>query len=173
MKSEVSSLLGRLKEEQQERDGALKAEQRERQEALKAEQRERSESFKNEQRERTEATSALNNELKNNAESFDRKLAKLSSTLDAVERELRQLLLSESGSLSDKIESRYKDALNVLTKTAGQIRSDMVYRTALSGIFTEAVMELNNPWQAEDGSIAEERAPDAEAGPQETPADQA
>jgi hypothetical protein len=72
-----------------------------------------------------------------------------------VERELRQLLLSESGSLSDKIESRYKDALNVLTKTASHIRNDMVYRTALAGIFTDAVVNLNSPWQADDGSIAE------------------
>jgi DNA repair exonuclease SbcCD ATPase subunit len=156
MKSEASSLLARLKEEQQERDGAIKAEQRERQEALKGEQRERSESFKNEQRERNEAVAALNGELKNTAETFERKLTKVSATLDTVERELRQLLLSESGSLSDKIESRYKDALNVLAKTASQIRSDMVYRTALSGIFTEAVVELNNPWQNEDGSVSEE-----------------
>ncbi|MDR1397189.1 MAG: hypothetical protein LBJ14_05605 [Desulfarculales bacterium] len=155
MKSEVSSLLARLKEEQQERDGSMKAEQRERQEALRAEQRERGESLKNEQRERGEAVGALNSEMKNLSEAFDRKLAKISSTLDAAERELRQLLLSESGSLSDKIESRYKDALNVLAKTAGQIRNDMVYRTALSGIFTEAVVELNNPWQAEEGGAEE------------------
>jgi ElaB/YqjD/DUF883 family membrane-anchored ribosome-binding protein len=144
MKSEVSSLLARLKDEQQERDGALKSEQRERQEALKTEQRERA-----------EAISGLGNELKNTAEAFDRKLAKISSTLDAVERELRQLLLSESGGLNDKIEARYRDALNVLTKTASQIRNDMVYRTALAGIFTDAVVGLNNPWQPEDGSIAE------------------
>jgi chromosome segregation ATPase len=159
MKSEVSSLLARLKEEQQERDGSMKAEQRERQEALRAEQRERGESLKNEQRERGEAVTALNNELKNLSEAFDRKLAKISSTLDAAERELRQLLLSESGSLSDKIESRYKDALNVLAKTAGQIRSDMVYRTALSGIFTEAVVELNNPWQTEEDGGEENNEP--------------
>jgi DNA repair exonuclease SbcCD ATPase subunit len=164
MKSEVSSLLARLKDEQQERDGALKSEQRERQEALKAEQRERAESLKNEQRERAEAITGLNNELKSTVEVFDRKLAKISSTLDAVERELRQLLLTESGALSDKIEARYKDALNVLTKTASQIRNDMVYRTALAGIFTDAVVELNNPWQAEDGSIAEMNV-SAEADP--------
>ena len=158
MKSEVSSMLSRLKEEQQERDASMKAESRERAEALQAEARERQEAFKNEQRERKEAGALMNKELANTVENFDRKLAKVAANLDTAERELRQLLLSESGSLSDKIENKYQDALNVLAKTASQIRADMVYRTALSGIFTEAVMELNTPWQADNpsGNIEDE-----------------
>ena len=135
MKSEVTSILNRVKEEQNEREGALKSEQRERIEVLK-----------NEQRERSEAVAQLTKDLATMADTFDRKLAKISSTLDSTERELRQLLLSESGSLTDKIETKYDDALSVLSKTAAQIRSDMVYRTSLSSMFTEMVVKLSGQW---------------------------
>ncbi len=141
MKSEVSSLLSRLKEEQQEREGSAKTETRERAEAIKQEARERAEACKQ-----------MNKELTSATENFERRMAKISSTLDGVERELRQLLLSESGSLTNMIEDKYKDALSALAKTAQQIRSDMVYRTALSGIFTEAVLQLNSPWNSEGES---------------------
>lgn len=166
MKSEVSSLLNRLKEEEQARDGFLKAEQRERQATVKNEQKERAEALKNEQKERKEAFLALNKELANTAEAFDRRLAKISSTADASEREIRQLLLSESVSLNNKIEERYQDALQVMAQTARQIRNDMVYRTALSGIFAEAVVELNTPWDASAASIqnADRNLAEARAG---------
>ncbi len=146
MKSEITSLLNRVKEEQHERQETIKTEQRERSEALKAEQRERSEALKTEQRERAEALSQLSKDLAAMAESFDRKLAKLTRMLETTERELRQLLLSESGSLTDKIETKYDDALSVLSKTAAQIRSDMVYRTSLSSMLTEMVVKLSGQW---------------------------
>lgn len=157
MKSEVSSLLERLRREQEEREAVQRAEQKERAEALQAEQRERMEALKNEQRERVEAQKAeererleavarLAGDLTGASEAFERKLAKLSNTVDTVERDLRSLLLTESGSLTDKIEGKYSDALNVLAKTAAQIRSDMVYRTALSGMFAEMVGGLSRPW---------------------------
>lgn len=157
MKSEVSSLLERLRSEQQERDSAFKAEQRDRTEALQAEQRERSEALKNEQRERAEslkteerdrleAVSRLSGDISNAVETFERKLAKLANTFDAAERDIRTLLLNESGHLNNKIESKYADALNVLSKTAAQIRNDMVYRTALTGMFAEMVGSFSKPW---------------------------
>ncbi len=157
MKSEVSSLLDRLRREQEEREAvqrveqreraeAIQTEQRERLEALRNEQRERAEAFKAEERERQEAVTRLTGDLAGATETFERKLAKLANTIDGTERDLRSLLLTESGSLTDKIERKYADALNVLAKTAAQIRSDMVYRTALSGMFAEMVGGLSKPW---------------------------
>lgn len=146
MKSETSSLLHRLKEEQSERDSALKDEQRERAEALKNEQRERSESFKNEHRERSEAVAQLAKELCAAVDTFERKIAKVADTLDATERELRQLMMTENTVLGGKIEEKYQDALSVLSRTAEQIRDDMVYRSALSGMFTETALKLSGQW---------------------------
>lgn len=153
MKSETGSLLNRLKEEQSERGEALKAEQRDRNEALKAEQRERAELIKNEQRERLEALTQLAKDLAATTETLERKIAKVASTLDTAERELRQLLLSESGALSGKIEEKYQDALNVLANTAAQIRHDMVYRSSLASMFTETAVKLSGQWTPEVGSM--------------------
>lgn len=176
MKSESSTLLHRLREEASERSEIIKAEQRERNEAIRNEQRERAEAFKNEQRERLEATAQFGRDLAATTETFERKIAKISNTLDTTERELRQLLLTESGSLNDKIEEKYQDALNVISRTAAQIRDDMVYRTALSGMFTETALKLSGQWGAEmdpmamspeDGSMGEplyESAEGYEAG---------
>ena len=156
MKSEVSSLLSRLKEEQIEREQTIRAEQQSRLESIRAEQRDRLEALKSEQRDRAEADNQLTGDLVAATDSFERRLAKLSNTLDSAERELRQLLLSEASSLTDKIERKYADALSVLGKTASQIRSDMVYRTSLSGMFTEMVMGLSKPWNTEMANLPEE-----------------
>ena len=184
MKSEVSSLLERLRRESEEREAAQRTEQRERQEALqseqrerlealKTEQRERVEALKNEERERQEAVARLTGDLTGTTETFERKLAKLANTIDTAERDLRTLLLTESGSLTDKIERKYADALNVLAKTASQIRSDMVYRAALSGMFAEMVGGLSKPWNEETMGAREDysgqSAPAQEGGqPEET-----
>jgi hypothetical protein len=167
MKSEVSGLLERLRRESEEREAAQKAEQKERNEALAAEQRERAElwqqeqrerieAVKNEERERQEAAARLASDLAAASAAFERKLAKLSHTLDSAERGLRTLLMDESASLNEKIERKYSDALRALTKTNIQIRNDMVYRAALSGMFAETVGGLTKPWNAEALGTPEE-----------------
>ncbi|MCL2122773.1 MAG: hypothetical protein FWH34_01650 [Desulfovibrionaceae bacterium] len=153
MKSENASLLNRIKDEGAERDSEIKNEQRERFEALKNEQRERSEGLKNEQRERADAFAQLTKELASAVESFERKLAKVSSVLDTTERELRQLLITESGSLTDKVEEKYREALEVVASTAAQIRHDMVYRSALSGLLNDVAVKLSNQWSGELGQM--------------------
>lgn len=172
MKSEISSVLHRLKEEQDERVEALKTEQRERGEGLKSEQRERAEALKTEQRERVESLSQLGKELVTSVETLERKIAKVSSTLDAAERELRQLLLSESGSLSDKIEEKYQNALEVLSNTAAQIRHDMVYRSSLSGMLTEVAVKLSGQWSPEMSHLPsfQESQPEVGLTPEESEA---
>ena len=142
MKSENASLLNRIKEEGAERDTEIKSEQRERSEALK-----------NEQRERADAFAQQAKDLASAVESFERKLAKLSGVLDATEQELRQLLITESGSLADKVEEKYREALDVIAGTAAQIRHDMVYRGALSGLFNDAAVKLSSQWGGELGQM--------------------
>ncbi|MDR2142139.1 MAG: hypothetical protein LBR11_10200 [Deltaproteobacteria bacterium] len=160
MKSEVSALLNRLREEHDDREQALKSEQSQRHEELQAAVRERNEflsqarrdltdSLAQERRERTEALAKLTADLAQAVENSDRRLAKLTNSLDLTERTLRELLMTESSSLSDKIDEKYNEALSVLEKTAAQIRSDMVYRTAMSTMFTEMVGSLTKPWNLE------------------------
>ena len=124
MKSETGSLLHRLQEAQAERDSLIR----------------------DEQRERAESLSKLAKELAASADAFERRTTKLSGALDTTERELRNLLMTESSALSAKVEERYQDALNVLAGTAAQIRHDMVYRSALSGMFTDLAVKLSGQW---------------------------
>jgi hypothetical protein len=55
-------------------------------------------------------------------------------------------MMTENTTLSSKIEEKYQDALSVLSRTAEQIRDDMVYRSSLSGMFTEAALKLSGQW---------------------------
>jgi uncharacterized membrane-anchored protein YhcB (DUF1043 family) len=129
MKSEVASLLARIKEEGDERSTMLKTEQRERQEAV----------------------AQLAKDLAAAQEATDRKLTKHAATLDTTERELRQLMLTESGTLADKIQEKYEHSLQVLSNTAEQIRTDMVYRSTLASMFTETAVKLSGgQWNNDD-----------------------
>jgi uncharacterized membrane-anchored protein YhcB (DUF1043 family) len=124
MKSEVASLLHRLKDEQSEREEIVKAEQRE----------------------RAEAIAQLARDLAAASENVERRFTKLSGALDSAERELRQLLQAESGALSGKVEERYQDALDALSKTSSEIRRDMVYRSSFSTMLTEMAVKLSGQW---------------------------
>jgi hypothetical protein len=157
MKSEISSLLGRLEDERDERA-----------EVIKAEQRERSENLKAEQRERVESVALLAKELAAAGESFERKFAKLSGSLDHAERGLRQLLQAESGALTARVDEKYRDALDALSKTASEIRRDMVYRSSFSTLLTEMAVKLSGQWLLDvtPGQAATETPQDAfEDGP--------
>lgn len=141
MKSEISSLLHRLKEETGERN-----------EVLKTEARERAEAFKTEQRERSEGMLQLAKEIAAANETFERKLTKLSNTLDNAERELRELLLKEMGNVSGKVEEKYQDGLAALSKSASEIRRDMVHRSSFSTMLTEMAVKLSGQWPLDVGA---------------------
>lgn len=153
MRSEVNTLLHRIKEEEEERNRTLKSEQMAREDAIRAEKREREESLKVAEKDRLEAVEVLNKEIASVLELIERKTTRLTSTLDATERELRQLLASEFNGLNDKVEQKYVEAIDVLGSTAKQIRSDMVYRTSLSSLLTEMALKISGQWSSVlDGS---------------------
>lgn len=135
MKSEISSVLNRIAAEKAERESAQKDVKRNLDEATKAELRERS-----------EAVTQLAKDIQAATEVFERKLATLSNSLDTTERELRELLLVESGSLTAKLEERYTQTLDSLKKTSEQIRQDMVHRNMLATLFTETAVKLSGQW---------------------------
>lgn len=149
-RSESESLLQRLQREQEEREGALKTEQRERSEAFKAEH-ERLEALQNEQRAQADALERLAKELAAAQEGLERKIARLSSALDSTEQALRQLQLTESGSLAGKIEEKYQEALRVLADTALQIRQSTVPRSALAMFFNDMAFKVSGQLNGQAG----------------------
>lgn len=148
MKSETASLMHRLQDEQAERAAAIKNEQKERAESVKAEQRERNEGMKKERAEREQAIAQLTKSLSQAEDALERKITALSGMLDTAEQELRKLMLSESARSSDKLEEKYKDALNTLTNTAAELRHDLVSRSNLSSLLTALAVKLAGEWPA-------------------------
>jgi uncharacterized membrane-anchored protein YhcB (DUF1043 family) len=148
MKSETASLLHRLQEEQTERAAAVKNEQKERAESLRTEQRERSENMKKDRAEREQAIIQLTKSLAQTEEALERKIAALSGMLDTAEQELRKLMLAESARSSDKLEEKYKEALDTLAATASELRHDLVSRSTLSSLFTATAIKLSGEWPA-------------------------
>jgi chromosome segregation ATPase len=157
MKSEVNSLLTRLKEERDEREAIIRAEQRDRHEEVRAEARERNEmlgaerrelheNIAKEQRDRAEAIAKLASELAVTNDNFERRSAKLGANVDSLERALRELIMKESSEINDKIDEKHNEAVTIVDKTSSQIRTDMVYRTALTTMLTEMVASLSKPW---------------------------
>ena len=121
MKSESASLLHRLQEAQAAQN----------------------ENIRHEQAERGEALARLAGELAQQEDALSRRLGALSGTLDTVEQNLRRLLLEENARLSELIGEKYKDSLAALHSAAGQIREDMVSRSALSGFLMEMAMKVS------------------------------
>jgi DNA repair exonuclease SbcCD ATPase subunit len=181
MKSEVNSLLNKLKEEREERDAVIKAEQRERHEEVKTEARERTEqiaverrdfqeSLAKEQRDRGEAVSKVTSDLAAANDNFERRASKLGDSIDNLERTLRELIMTETTEINDKIDEKYNDSLSILEKTSTQIRSDMVYRTHMSTMVTEMVAGLSKPWNIDVSPV--DQVYDAETDQEEPPANE-
>ncbi len=132
MKNEFSSFLRRLQEEKDERTSLLKNEHRERTEAIKSEQNEREQAFKR-----------LDQDLAAKEKETERKFASISSSLDAAEKGLRELMLSENTRLTQTLEEKYQELMERIANTASQIRHDVVSRSNLSAMFAEAAVRFS------------------------------
>jgi hypothetical protein len=133
MRSESSSLLDKMNSENANQTNALKNEQNKRQDDVNSIRKENEKNLQH-----------LLGDLKNYQELEEQKQQQFSSRLDTIDKELRKLMLTESGSLTKMLESRYNDLVDYVAETAAQIRNDMVCRTALSTMFIETAMKLND-----------------------------
>ncbi|MCL1889687.1 MAG: hypothetical protein FWF99_04205 [Desulfovibrionaceae bacterium] len=160
LKSEAASLVKRLEEERTEWDKMLKIEQRERAAALQNEEHHRAADFNNERRERDEAMAQLNRAITATNDALEVRIIKVADTLDAVDQELRALMLAESGALSAKLEGRHQDAMKVVGDINMHMRQNVVYRSSLASAFAELAMKLSDPQDTELGKTAKRGAPD-------------
>ncbi|MCL1916240.1 MAG: hypothetical protein FWG17_06025 [Desulfovibrionaceae bacterium] len=160
LKSEAASLVKRLEEERTEWDKMLKIEQRERAAALQNEERHRSADFKNERRERDEALAQLNRAITATNDTLEVRIIKVADTLNAVDQELRALMLAESGTLSAKLEGRHQDAMKAVGDINMHMRQNVVYRSSLSSALAELAIKLSDQQDAEPGKTLKRGAPD-------------
>lgn len=105
------------------------------------------ERLRSENAQRTQTTEDITRELRDTSRAINQKITQLDEQSSQANRELRQQLLDQSKSLSDEIRQKYEELTAALTREARELRSDKADRTALSNLFTELAMRLNNEFK--------------------------
>ncbi len=103
--------------------------------------------LRSENSQREQATEDITRELRDTSKSLKEKINQLDEQSSQANRELRQQLLDQSKNLSDEIRQKYEELAAALTREARELRSDKADRTALSNLFTELAMRLNNEFK--------------------------
>lgn len=105
------------------------------------------ERIRSENSQRTQATEDITRELRDTSKNLNQKINQLDEQSAQANRELRQQLLDQSKNLSDEIRQKYEELAAALTREARELRSDKADRVALSNLFTELAMRLNNEFK--------------------------
>jgi seryl-tRNA synthetase len=103
--------------------------------------------LKSENQQRSQADEDLTRELRDAARSLTNKINALDETTSHAQRELRQQLLDQAKNLTDEIRQKHDDLSASLAREAGDLRHDKTDRAALSNLFTELAMRLNNEFK--------------------------
>lgn len=106
---------------------------------------------KAEQTERAESMKELSRELKDLANTMDKKTGQLEDQASKAQRELRQQLLDQSKTLSEEIQMHHKELSAALDQAVQQLRTEKTDRASLAALFMEASMRLNNEFKIPGG----------------------
>ncbi len=116
--------------------------------------------LKVEQGERAESSKELSGEIKDTNKLFEKKIGRLDEQLNKHSRELRQQILEQYKNLSDEIRQKHEETSDVLNKLAQELRAEKVDLSALSELFVEMALRLNDNLAAklnlEPGSLDNE-----------------
>jgi uncharacterized phage infection (PIP) family protein YhgE len=105
------------------------------------------ERLRSENQQRTQATDDITREFRDAARDLKEKLNEFDEQTAQTHREIRQQILDQSKNLSDEIRQKYEDLAGALAREARELRSDKADRLALSNLFTELAMRLNNEFK--------------------------
>lgn len=110
-----------------------------------------------EHEQRSEALRQLTANLRDTAESFERRSAQLDNKVEEKSKEMREQLLVQAKRLSDDMMKKHDEATQFMEESAGRIRSEYVDRSNLSKLFTELAVRLDAAFAGELLSVSEER----------------
>jgi hypothetical protein len=100
-----------------------------------------------ENQQRSEATEDITRELRDTSKTINQKISQLDEQTAQMSREMRQQILDQSKSLSDEIRQKTEELAATGAREARELRSDKADRVALSNLFTELAMRLNNEFK--------------------------
>jgi DNA repair exonuclease SbcCD ATPase subunit len=105
------------------------------------------EHVKEEQQTRLTAARRGAQELQELNAALERETGQLAERLSMGQRELRQLMLEQSKTLSEDIHQRYAALADTLARHIQEIQIDKADRATLADLFREVAMRLTNEWQ--------------------------
>jgi DNA anti-recombination protein RmuC len=106
-----------------------------------------SDRLKVEQEERAASAKDLSRELRETAQSFDRRASQLDDQISRGLREVRHQLHEQQQQLTDEMRAQSDELLARLTREATELRGDKADRSALAALFTEMAMRLNDEFR--------------------------
>lgn len=103
--------------------------------------------LKAENQQRVEHHEELTRELRDSARNINQRIGQLDEQTSAAARELRERILAQSNELSDEIRRKTEELTAALARESRELRFDKADRSALSNLFTELAMRLNNEFK--------------------------
>jgi hypothetical protein len=100
-----------------------------------------------ENQQRSQATEDITRELRDTSKAINQKISQLDEQTAQTHREMRQQILDQSKNLSDEIRQKTEELAATGAREARELRSDKADRVALSNLFTELAMRLNNEFK--------------------------
>ena len=108
--------------------------------------------LQSEQQNRETSVQTVARELQEAIRSLDGKLTQFSNQTTETQHDLRQQLLEQSKNLNEEIRRKYDDVSATLAREFGELNNDKADRSALSALFTELALRLNNDFKIPGGN---------------------
>jgi len=103
--------------------------------------------LQNEQQGRESSIQSLARELHETARTLEARLSQFDNQTTAAHRDLREQILEQSKALSDEMRRRHEDMGSMLQREVADLNHQKTDRTALSSLFTEIAMRLNQDFK--------------------------
>lgn len=108
--------------------------------------------LQSEQQNREGSVQTVSRELQEAIRSLDGKLTQFSNQTTETQHDLRQQLLEQSKNLNEEIRRKYDDVSATLEREFAELNNDKADRSALSSLFTELALRLNNDFKIPGGN---------------------
>ena len=92
---------------------------------------------------RESSIQSVTRELHDTSKVLEAKLGQLDNQTSNAQRDLREQLLDQSKTLNEEIRRRYEDVASILQREVSELSHQKTDRAALSSLFTELAMRLN------------------------------
>lgn len=103
--------------------------------------------LQSEQKTRDESVQDVSRKLQETGKALEAKLAQFDTQTTQAQRDLRQQLLDQSKSLSEEIRQKHDEVSALVQREVTELSHDKTDRTALSALFTEVALRLNNDFK--------------------------